>query len=667
VTRVLSVALILVSLLQGAVSFSASGAGERAAAFRMVFAGAVDYRILLASNRDGGIRGYSVLPDGSRLTPLLPARGDLQPVAVSRDGSTVAYRSGDSLYASRADGSGLHRVVKGSGSWATPALSHDGRLVAFNQDNGTIAIVGSDGHELRRLTRGRASDPDWSPDGKTLVVVKGFSRNAVVLQGLDGRQRLLVGAKGAYFASPKWSPDGRWIAYNRNGLWVVAANGSQPRLVSRSVGDSGEFAWSPDSRVLAFTSANIVADFAVAGVDGGAIKQLKLGVTPAQTSPVAPVAWSPDGSTLILAGHTGDDPDQIWVVGTDGRGLRRVTRAGTNALLGSTRLAPRLSPVRARAPSERVVAAGAIATAAPIAALSADGTRVAFTTVSTRTDCVHVSVWTPSAKALVRLVPNLRAPCDEYDRGEIYNPVLAGTRVAWVEVLGCGNYCDVSVDSATLAARSPKSLIYDYGAYESVEDPPDYNLRGDGELFVFNDEDRLVRIGAGHGRCQERGDSRTRICTTLRRGQHAVPVESVSDGLIAIRERKAVAVVDVHGKLVRLFPFSENEVNAARLDGSRLAVTRRAALEVYDVATGARQLSRPLPSGKLVDVDGGIALLQIAGGTVVQRLSDGRSFALPAHTRLADIEPPGLYYASRNGKEGRLVFLPRAEVVRRLG
>ena len=65
------------------------------------------------------------------------------------------------------------------------------------------------------------------------------------------------------------------------------------------------------------------------------------------------MTWSPDGRQLILAAHIGDDADQILdTVGLNGRGLRRVTSAGTNSIVGWTQLAPVLPPARPIPPSE---------------------------------------------------------------------------------------------------------------------------------------------------------------------------------------------------------------------------------------------------------------------------------------------------------------------------
>ena len=108
-----------------------------------------------------------------------------------------------------------------------------------------------------------------------------------------------------------------------------------------------------------------------------------------------------------------------------------------------------------------------VATRAPVVGLSADGSRVAFVTGATRTDCHHITVWRPAQESLLHFSPSLPAPCPEYGDGRIYGVKLAGTRVAWVNVLSCGNSCDVALESATLGGHVPISLRLSIGGFGS--------------------------------------------------------------------------------------------------------------------------------------------------------------------------------------------------------
>ena len=73
---------------------------------------------------------------------------------------------------------------------------------------------------------------------------------------------------------------------------------------------------------------------------------------------------------------------------------------------------------------------------------------------------------------------------------------------------------------------------------------------------------------------------------------------------------------------------------------------------------------------RLADVDGGIAVLRRADTVLLLRLGDGHSLTLAPGRGpvLADLEPPGLYYSYATGDGGgRVVFVPRSELLRQLG
>lgn len=676
------------------------------------------YRILLVSNRDGENRAYSVLPDGSRLTPLLRPRQGLDVWLLSRDGTTIAYTKSDgAIYVSGSDGSGLRRLVP-SGVESVEEFSPDGKQLVFSAKGG-LRIVATKGGRVRRLTSyGDDLSPDWSPDGRSIVFAR-YAHDgsyAITVLPLRGRRRVVARTGPNYGddPSPGWSPDGRWIAYavvddegrqngiwvvrsdgkqrhrvtprvdtdpdggldydwsadgqwlatdiddsndaRKNGLWLVRPNGKDRRLVTPHLGNT--WSWSPDGKRLAYTTTS--GELVVVGRDGSGARRLKLGL-----DLVASLSWSPDGGRLAFTARSGSPLDHIWTVGSDLRGLRRVTSEGSNDFFGWTRLVPVLPPATPIPASEQVVGADTVATAAPVTALAADGTRVAFVTGRSATDCDHVAVWSPGATSVTRFGPP-QAPCSG-DPNRYVGLALAGSRLAWATSETLSDTCTYALSSATPA--DPKAVLVhaDPGSRCGLDDP--YHLRGDGDLLVFDTASALVRIGVGSEKCG-RDFGEVAICSTIRSGEHSAPVDSVSGRLIAIRERGAVAVVDDQGALVRIFPFSPADVSAARLDGGTLVVWRFGVLEAYDVATGALQLSRPLPSGfRLVDVDGGIAVLVSTDTVMLLRLADGRSTTLQRgqEPTLADIEPSGLYYSYATGDGGgRVVFVPRAELLGQL-
>ena len=101
-------------------------------------------------------------------------------------------------------------------------------------------MVGPDGRGERRLARGNAHDPAWSPDGSRLA----FSAGALHVVDADGgaRRRLTsptsTNDRSVADFEPDWSPDGRRIVFLRHesgrgadvtALYVVGAGGGNER------------------------------------------------------------------------------------------------------------------------------------------------------------------------------------------------------------------------------------------------------------------------------------------------------------------------------------------------------------------------------------------------------------------------------------------------------
>jgi Tol biopolymer transport system component len=203
---------------------------------------------------------------------FVPYLADLsaEGVDVSRDGGSVAYTAypDGTLWRSRIDGTERMQLTFPPVRAALPRWSPDGTQIAYFSltvaETPKILIVPAGGGAPRRVTSGTLpeSDPSWSADGRQLVFGSGpgfetaTSPNAVLrLLTLDtGRVTVLPGSQGLF--SPRWSPDGRYIAALsfdslRLMLFDVDRRTWSEIIPAGTVGIGWE-SWSADSRSISY-------------------------------------------------------------------------------------------------------------------------------------------------------------------------------------------------------------------------------------------------------------------------------------------------------------------------------------------------------------------------------------------------------------------------------
>jgi serine/threonine protein kinase len=190
----------------------------------------------------------------------------------SRDGKWVTYVTfpEGSLWRSAADGSQRRQLtspqMSGVGS---PRWSPDGTQIAFagRAAGGALRafVISAEGGAARQVTNGESGpggdiDPTWSPDGSTLVF-SGLAGNNILspdkvqLRTVDlktGRVSDLPGSQGLW--SPRWSPQGRFIAALKVNQWNLMLYDRETHRQVEVAGmiGAGWPSWSTDGQFLYF-------------------------------------------------------------------------------------------------------------------------------------------------------------------------------------------------------------------------------------------------------------------------------------------------------------------------------------------------------------------------------------------------------------------------------
>lgn len=279
---------IVRTLLVGAVLGPFGVVPAAAASVSDPFAGRIAFASVRTDPQGREFDLFSMNPDGTGVRRLTTnPQTDRQP-DWSPGGTAVAYSidkpdSPANFEVARmtAQGTGHRRLTTTETGQAStqPAWLPDGRGILFRRSGPTSRIasiwqMGPLGERpaLRFNTPSPALYPSFAPDARRVLYAAilspvGDTDRGIFSMAVDGGgQATLFDVPGAYDSAPAWSPDGGRIAFESDAdvaganperdmeIWVMRADGSRPRQLTRNaVHDEGP-AWAPDGRLLAYTS-----------------------------------------------------------------------------------------------------------------------------------------------------------------------------------------------------------------------------------------------------------------------------------------------------------------------------------------------------------------------------------------------------------------------------
>jgi serine/threonine protein kinase/Tol biopolymer transport system component len=258
--------------------------------------------------------------DGSEPRPLLTTRGTASDLRWSPDGTILRFTLNDpetnnhSIWQASSDGGNLHPLLPGwdnppnecCGNW-TP----DGRYFVFEavregtanvwalRENG--GLFGSTRHEPVQLTTGlmNVGDPVPSRDGKKLFVEGWQSRAELVRYDAKSRQ-FAPYLSGISAMGLDFSRDGEWVAYNDYGggaIWRSKVDGTEQLQLTFPPMQTYLPRWSPDGKQIAFFGhpPGEPSQIYIVPATGGVPELIYRSGTN-----LADPNWSPDGKSLVF-------------------------------------------------------------------------------------------------------------------------------------------------------------------------------------------------------------------------------------------------------------------------------------------------------------------------------------------------------------------------------
>jgi len=275
-------------------------------------------------------------------------------LTLSPDGRFLAFQStqggNQDIYVMPARGGASVRITEDPASDYRPAWSYDGRWLAFDSDRTgrwetwVIGITpdGKPGSAPVQVTRG-SGNGTWTRDGKIAYAAE-TGQTRIYIANTDGSQETPLTKLKDLNVSPRWSPDGKTIAFaanygaqaRRTAVWTMPSAGGDEKFLAVGIFPD----WSPDGKEIAFASelrrleetSPHRAIISIIPANGGEPREIMN-----YSGELSNLDWSPDGRQMVFSYNRVKDgphpiPDSrekgrdIYIISAMGGEPKRLTR-----------------------------------------------------------------------------------------------------------------------------------------------------------------------------------------------------------------------------------------------------------------------------------------------------------------------------------------------------
>ncbi|HEY3204943.1 MAG TPA: protein kinase [Thermoanaerobaculia bacterium] len=193
--------------------------------------------------------------------------------ALSPDGRSVAFTADvdgrRQLWVRLIVGGPALQITRDPTDHLYPRWSRDSSSILYfsppleGEEAGSLWEVSALGGTPRRLANSLSGADASSADDHIAFFRLGTNKIELVVAKRDGSdRRVMVALEPGYdYATPRWSPDGRTLAYERRShgrdqaIFSIRSTGTNPKQLTRGTGQLNGFAWLPDSSGIVFSSS----------------------------------------------------------------------------------------------------------------------------------------------------------------------------------------------------------------------------------------------------------------------------------------------------------------------------------------------------------------------------------------------------------------------------